>query len=70
MTAFDGAAPLTYDEPQTAHDALHFEAAEVARCVSEGRTDSPLRPLTDSVATMRVIDEIRRQLGIVFDEER
>ena len=70
VTAFDGAAPLTYDEPQTAHDALHFEAAEVARCVSEGRTDSPLRPLTDSVATMRVIDEIRRQLGVVFDEER
>ena len=70
VTPFDGADPLTYDEPQTAHGALHFEAAEVARCVVEGRTDSPLRPLTDSVATIRVIDEIRRQLDIVFDEER
>ena len=70
VTAFDGGTPLTYDEPQTAHSALHFEAAEVARCVPEGRTQSPLRPLADSVATMRVIDETRRQLGIVFDEER
>jgi acyl carrier protein len=26
--------------------------------------------LADSIATMRVVDEIRRQLGIVFDEER
>ena len=32
--------------------------------------ESPLRPLADSIATMRVVDEIRRQLGIVFDEER
>jgi predicted dehydrogenase len=70
VTPFSGAGPLTYAEPQTTHDALHFEAAEVARCVTEGRTESPLRPLADSIATMRVIDEIRRQLGIVFDEER
>ncbi len=70
MTPFSGSSPLTYDEPQTAHDALHFEAAEVARCIADGRLESPLRPLADSIATMQVIDEIRRQLGIVFDEER
>ena len=61
---------LTYTEPSVAHDALYFEAAEVARCIGSGRLESPLRPLADSVATMRVVDEIRRQLGIVFDEER
>ena len=70
MTPFTGASPLRYSEPSAAHDALHFEAAEVARCIVEGRTESPLRTLADSVVTMRVIDEIRRQLGIIFDEER
>jgi predicted dehydrogenase len=61
---------LTYSEPAIGHDGLYFEAAEVARCITAGLLESPLRPLADSIATMRVVDEIRRQLGIVFDEER
>lgn len=60
---------LTYNEPQIAHEGLHFEAAEVARCIAAGRLQSPLRPLADSIATLRIVDEIRRQLGIVFNEE-
>ncbi len=61
---------LTYTEPQIGHEGLHFEAAEVARCIAAGLTESPLRTLADSIATMRIVDEIRRQLGIVFNEER
>lgn len=57
-----GAEPLHYTEPAIAHEALHFEAAEVARRVAAGELESPLRPLADSVATMRAIDEIRRQV--------
>ena len=29
----------------------------------------PLRPLTDSIATRRVVDEVRRQIGVMFLEE-
>ena len=64
-----GEHALTWREEPAAHDALHFEAAEVARCIAGGRLESPLRPLADSVATMRVMDEIRRQIGIVFPGE-
>ena len=53
-----------HTEPAIAHDALHFEAAEVARCIAEGRLESPLRPLADSIVTLRAMDEIRRQCGI------
>ena len=53
-----------YEEPAVAHDALHFEAAEVARCIADGRLESPLRPLADSITTLRAMDEIRRQCGI------
>ncbi|TKV59197.1 Gfo/Idh/MocA family oxidoreductase [Nakamurella flava] len=70
LVAADGSARLRYEEEAVAHEALHFQAAEVARCISEGRTQSAIRPLADSIATLRVIDEIRRQLGIVFAEER
>ena len=42
----------------------------MARRVSAGETGTPVRPLGDSVATLAVVDEIRRQIGVVFDEER
>ena len=60
---------LVYDEPAISHDGLYFEAAEAARCIADGRVESAIRPLADSIATLRVMDEIRRQIGQVFDEE-
>jgi predicted dehydrogenase len=66
LASADGARRLTSGEPRTAHDALHFEAAEVARCVAAGRLESPVRPLADSILTLQVMDEIRRQLGVDF----
>ncbi|QLH26250.1 Gfo/Idh/MocA family protein [Streptomyces sp. Rer75] len=59
---------MTYTEPQSAHDALHFEAAEVARCIAAGLRETPLRPLEDSIVTLRAMDEIRRLCGITFDQ--
>ena len=70
LTSAGGDRRLTYTEPRTAHDALYFEAAEVARCVSAGRRESPIRPVGDSIETLRVVDEIRRQIGVVFPDER
>jgi predicted dehydrogenase len=52
-----------WTESLVAHDALHFEAAEVARRVAAGERESPLRPLADSVALLTTMDEIRRQVG-------
>ncbi len=66
VRSFDGGAPLVYTEERSAHDALHHQAGEVARCVSAGLLESPLRPVAASVAYLRVMDEIRRQCGIVF----
>ncbi|MFJ8108203.1 hypothetical protein [Streptomyces sp. NPDC096132] len=48
------------------HDALYFEAAETARCITVGRLQSPLRPLDDSLTTLRAMDGIRRRYGISF----
>jgi predicted dehydrogenase len=61
-----GGTTLTWDEPRTGHDGLYFEAAEVARCVAEGRTETPLRPLADSLVTLGAIDAVRAQAGITF----
>ena len=66
LTSADNDRELRYEEPPVAHDALYFEAAEAARCIASGVPESPLRPLADSIATMHVLDEIRRQCGITF----
>ncbi|MFF4693392.1 Gfo/Idh/MocA family protein [Streptomyces sp. NPDC001307] len=62
----DGGTPLAYTEPRTAHDALHFEAAETARCITTGQLQSPLRTLDESINTLRVMDDIRALCGIIF----
>jgi predicted dehydrogenase len=69
LTSADGAQELVFSEQRAAHDALHFEAAEVARCITAGRLESSIRPLSESIATLRVMDEIRRQIGITFPGE-
>jgi predicted dehydrogenase len=69
LTSSDQQHRLEFTEPKIGHDGLHFQAAEVARRIGSGERESPVRPLADSIATLRVVDEIRRQLGIVFNEE-
>lgn len=39
------------------------ELVEVVRCVAEGRSESAVMPLADSVETMRVLEQARRLLG-------
>jgi predicted dehydrogenase len=63
LTSADGAIRLRYDEPRIAHDGLHYQAAEVARRITAGETGAPLRPLSASIAVLRVMDEVRRQTG-------
>ena len=48
---------------------LQHEAAEVARRVAEGATESPRMPWEGTLATMRVMDEVRRQVGVVYPGE-
>jgi predicted dehydrogenase len=70
LTSADGERRLSFTEPPVAHEALYFEAAEVARCIAAGRLESPIRPLADSITTLAALDEIRRQCAITFPGER
>ena len=62
-------ATMCWSEPPVGHDALYVSAVEAARRIAAGATETPLRPLADSIATLRVIDEVRRQIGVTFVEE-
>lgn len=67
----DGATVLAYDEPVGRHfEGLHYEAAEVARCIARGATETPVRPLQASLDTMATLDMIRAAAGIDFAAAR
>jgi predicted dehydrogenase len=46
-----------------------YQLREVTRCVQQGRAESPTMPLADTLATMRLFDEARRQLGVVYPHD-
>ncbi|MDH2327144.1 Gfo/Idh/MocA family oxidoreductase [Cereibacter sp. SYSU M97828] len=63
----DGSRVLRYEEPRGAHfEGLFFEAAEVARAIAAGRTETGCRTLDASLGTMAMLDGIRDCLGIRF----
>ena len=51
------------------HVGLHYEACEAARCIAEGLTESPLLPLDETLSMMGILDEVRRQVGVVYPGE-
>jgi len=70
LAASGGGPVLEWTEPPVKHEALYWTAVETARCVSAGELVSPLHSPAAAVTALSVVDEIRGQLGIVFDEER
>jgi hypothetical protein len=48
---------------------LQFEAAEVARRVTAGESESPLMPLAETLTIMDALDDIRAQIGVRYPGE-
>jgi len=57
-----------YESPSREH-GLAYEAAEFARLLGDGKTESDLLPLNETLRIMRVLDEVRAQLGVSFPNE-
>ncbi len=60
-----GGAVATWTEPAIAHEALFYEAAETARCIAAGQSETSLRTMDSTIATLRTMDAIRAACGIV-----
>jgi len=70
MAASQDNRMLRWQEPDNRYAQLHHEADHFAWCVGQGITDSPVRSLDTSLLMLTTMDEVRRQLGIVFNEEK
>ena len=50
-------------------NGYNYEAAEVVRCVREDRKESSILTLDFSLRLIRLLDRIRRQIGLVYDAD-
>ncbi|WP_375482165.1 Gfo/Idh/MocA family protein [uncultured Jatrophihabitans sp.] len=57
-----------YEPPARTH-GLAYQAAEFARLLADGRTESDLMPLDETLRIMQVLDEVRAQLGVRYPGE-
>ena len=50
-------------------NGYQYEAMEVNRCLREGKIESKVMPLDETLAIMRIMDQIRDQLGLKYPME-
>ncbi|WP_172121067.1 Gfo/Idh/MocA family protein [Actinomyces faecalis] len=48
---------------------FQLEAAEAARCIAAGRTQSEIMPWSATLEVMELMDQVRRDLGVVYPGE-
>lgn len=65
VVATDGTVVEDYRTPVEGR-GMQYEALAAERYIAEGRLDSELEPIDETVAIMGTLDEIRRQIGVHF----
>lgn len=65
VIAPDGAVVEEYRTPVEGR-GMQYEALAAERYIAQGRVDSELESLDETVAIMAALDEIRRQIGVVY----
>ena len=56
-------------EAPASGNGFNYEAAEVMRCLEEGKTESDIMPLDETVSVMRTMDGIRAAWGLRYPDE-
>ena len=70
LTGRDGRLLDRYEPAgDVGHHGLRYQAAEAARCLTAGATETPLFPLAATVRVMEAMDEVRRQVGVRYPSE-
>ena len=65
-----GAEPQVFDYTMTEGLGYQFEAIEVMRCLREGRTESPIMPLDESVSIVQTMEQLLRSWGVRYPSDR
>ncbi len=65
----DGSTEV-FDFTQTEGNGYQYEALHVMACLRDGRTESDIMPLDETLSLMRTLDRIRDQWGLEYDADR
>ncbi|MBE6474195.1 MAG: Gfo/Idh/MocA family oxidoreductase [Actinomyces ruminicola] len=65
----EGPEARRHEWDATVPGGFQFEAAEVARCIAAGRTESETMPWSETLAVLETMDEVRRRLGVAYPGE-
>jgi predicted dehydrogenase len=68
FTLTTGDTSTWVDVPYIGQGMAH-EAIEAMRCLREGLLESPLAPWSETLGVMATMDEVRRQVGVVYPGE-
>ena len=60
----------TFDFSLTEGNGYQFEAMHVMECLRQGKTESDVMPLDETLSLMRQLDTIRKQWGLEYDADR
>lgn len=70
LTLHQGGGTATWDDNRVQGlDGLCFQAAALARYVTEGLGESPLQPLDETIAVLETADAVRAALGVRYPGE-
>lgn len=59
----------THEAVAHSDDPYTYQLREVTRCIQQGLFESPTMPLADTIATMELFDEVRRQTGVTYPND-
>jgi hypothetical protein len=48
---------------------MQYQALEAERVIADGRTQSDILPMSDSVAIMGIVDRVRDEIGLRYPGE-
>jgi len=68
--SFEFAVPNEYATNFGGSAGMIYEVEEVVKCLDEGRTQSPEYGWDEMLSTMRIMDEIRKQLGLTYEADK
>jgi len=58
-----------YDKTPEPGRGRQFQAIEAERCVNAGLLESPIMSVEESVDLMQILDDVRLEIGVVWDYE-
>ena len=66
VETFEYAMPDKYETNFPRSEAMLYQIQAVTKCLDEGRVESPEYSWNEMLSTMRIMDEMRRQIGLKY----